>query len=301
MDFSFFLHNTEDFFNETRKFNLKITDFGVLNPNTKTCPIFKVKKDFELTMHAYEIFPILLDENKNKNIWNVEMRQGLIHLTEDSKKKILKSLDDIKNKSEDYFLLYEGRMINIYDHRAASIDFREKAAKRTAITITTTPEQHQNIKYTVIPRYYVHKDIIERRKPEGYSYDWILAFRDVTATTNERTMIACILPNLAVSYSLRAVFITKFAPKYIALLLANLNSLCYDYLVRQKTSGTHLSNFIFYQVPVVPPEFYKQDLINLIIPRVIQLSFTSYDLKKFAENCGYSGTPINGILMKEIA
>ena len=291
MDFGFFLHNIEDFFNENRKFNLKIADFEVLNPNTKTCPVFKVKKDFKITMHAYKIFPILLDKNKNKNIWNVEMRQGLIHLTEDSKKNILKSLNDIEINFEDFFLLYEGRMINIYDHRAASIDFREKAAKRTAITKKTTPEQHKNIKYTVIPRYYIHKDIIENRKPKGYLYNWILAFRDVTATTNERTMIACILPNLAVSYSLRAVFITKFPPKYIALLLANLNSLCYDYLVRQKTTGTHLSNFIFYQVPIIPSEYYKQDLIDLIIPRVIQLSFTSYDLKKFAEDCGYNGTP----------
>ena len=291
MNFGFFLHDIDDYFNEDRQFNLKITDFKVLNPNTKTCPIFKAKKDFEMTMHVYNTFPILLDKNNNKNIWNVEMRQGLVHLTVDSKKKILKRLDDIESKIEEFIPLYEGRMMNIYDHRAASIDFREKAAKRTAITIPITTEQHQNIKFTVTPRYFVHKDIIERRKPEGYLYEWVLAFRDVTATTNERTMIACIIPNLAISYSLRGVFISKFSPKNIALLLANLNSMCYDYIVKQKTSGTHLSNFIFYQIPVIPLEIYKQDLINLIIPKVIQLSFTSYDLKNFAESCGYSGAP----------
>ncbi|HDZ16779.1 MAG TPA: hypothetical protein ENH75_00720, partial [archaeon] len=291
MNFGFFLHNIEDYFNENRKFDLKIADFKVLNPNTKTCPVFKAKKDFEITMRAYNMFPILLDENNNKNIWNVTMRQGLVHLTEDSKKKILKSLDDIKSNIEEFIPLYEGRMMKIYDHRAASIDFREKTAKRTAISIPTTSEQHQNIKFTVVPRYFVHKDIIESRKPEEYSYEWVLAFRDVTATTNERTMIACIIPNLAIAYSLRGVFISKFPPKYIALLLANLNSFCYDYIVRQKTSGTHLSNFIFYQIPVVPLEIYKPDLINLIIPKVIQLSFTSYDLRNFAENCGYSGPP----------
>ena len=70
----------------------------------------------------------------------------------------------------------------------------------------------------------------------------MLGFKDVTAPTNVRTMIASLIPEAGYGNTLPlvipddAVDYNKFAP----LMLANFNSLALDYLARQKVQGQHL-------------------------------------------------------------
>lgn len=80
---------------------------------------------------------------------------------------------------------------------------------------------------------------------------------------------------------------------------ANLISPAFDYVARQKVGGTAMAYFIFKQLPVLPPETYRQPtpwqpgitLRDWILPRVLELTYTAYDLEPFARDCGYDGPP----------
>ena len=129
---------------------------------------------------------------------------------------------------------------------------------------------------------------------------WALVFKDVTAPTNVRTMIAAIAPAVGFGntspaiLSLRdsAVKYADFAPQ----LLANLNSMAYDYLARQKVQGQHLNWFIVEQLPLIAPETYARTLGTTTIGtfvrgEVLRLSYTAHDLAAFARDLGYAGAP----------
>lgn len=73
--------------------------------------------------------------------------------------------------------------------------------------------------------------------------------------------------------------------------VANLNSLILDYLARQKVGNTNLNFFIFKQLPVLSPESYANEHIKYIGERLLELIYTAYDLKPFAEDMGYQGPP----------
>ena len=74
-------------------------------------------------------------------------------------------------------------------------------------------------------------------------------------------------------------------------LFSNFCSIVFDYVSRQKIGGAHLNFFILKQLPVIPSESYSPQDIEFISKRVLELSYTAYDLKPFAEDMGYHGEP----------
>jgi len=74
-------------------------------------------------------------------------------------------------------------------------------------------------------------------------------------------------------------------------LLASLNSMALDYVLRQKMGGTHLTFFILRQIAVPTPARYTTELLDVVVPRVVELSYTAWDLQPFARDCGYHGPP----------
>jgi hypothetical protein len=83
------------------------------------------------------------------------------------------------------------------------------------------------------------------------------------------------------------------------LLLANLSSFVLDYVARQKIAGTSMTFFIVKQLPVLPPAAYRTPVAWLaeatptdwIRRRVLELSYTAYDLTSFAADLGDKGLP----------
>ena len=69
--FAFFLTNVTHLRDEQRIFTLNADDFNRLNPNTKTCPVFRTKADAELTKKIYERVPVLINEKTGENPWGV--------------------------------------------------------------------------------------------------------------------------------------------------------------------------------------------------------------------------------------
>ena len=76
-----------------------------------------------------------------------------------------------------------------------------------------------------------------------------------------------------------------------ACFVANLNSLVLDYVAKQKVGGVNLSYFFVRQFPILPPDAYTPADIAYIAPRVLELVYTAYDLRPFAEDMGYPGEP----------
>ncbi|ASC70355.1 Type IIS restriction enzyme Eco57I [Halomicronema hongdechloris C2206] len=82
-------------------------------------------------------------------------------------------------------------------------------------------------------------------------------------------------------------------------LLANWNSFCFDFFCRQSTPGNHLSDYIVRQLPTLPPSTYQQPcpwdttltVEDWILPRVLELTYTAWDLQGFAKDCGYEAAP----------
>src|SRR5262249_41507189 len=84
-------------------------------------------------------------------------------------------------------------------------------------------------------------------------------------------------------YTVR-LMLPNVAPSLAACLLANLNSLPFDYIARQNIAGSHLSEYIMKQLPLLPPTSYQESDVEFICRRVIELSYTSDELRAFASD-----------------
>lgn len=121
---------------------------------------------------------------------------------------------------------------------------------------------------------------------------YFLCFRDITNPTNERTSIDSVIPFSAVGNNLPICALPiKIGPKLTAALQANLASLAFDFVARHKVGRTHMNFFIIKQLPVLPPDAYDEETLNYIVPRVLELTYTSHDLAPFARDLGYEGAP----------
>ncbi|MCS7352289.1 MAG: DUF559 domain-containing protein, partial [Anaerolineae bacterium] len=83
-EFAFFLTRTEQLGDERRRFALKREDLALLNPNTRTCPIFRTRQDAELTRAIYRRVPVLVNERTGENPWGVRFRLAMFHMSNDS-------------------------------------------------------------------------------------------------------------------------------------------------------------------------------------------------------------------------
>lgn len=112
---------------------------------------------------------------------------------------------------------------------------------------------------------------------------WLMGWRDICRSTDERTVIASVVPRLAVGHTMPLLFTREPAPKNAAL-LANWLSLTFDYVARTKVGGTHLTYSYLKQLPVLPPDRYTAAALDFIVPRVLELTYTSNDLKHWADD-----------------
>ena len=83
--FTFFATRTEHLADERRRFRLSPEEIALINPNTKTCPVFRSQADTELSKKIYRRVPVLIDETKGEtgNVWEIELSR-MLHMGEDS-------------------------------------------------------------------------------------------------------------------------------------------------------------------------------------------------------------------------
>jgi hypothetical protein len=416
--FVFFALQVEDLHDDNRQFILNAEDFARLNPNTRTCPVFRTRRDAELTKAVYARVPIFWQDDPQQNSWDIEFRQGLFNLSSDS--HYFRTAIQLKAEGYElegnifsgpfdrYLPLYEAKMHHQFDHRWCTYKNAEE-------TIDLTPDQKANPSFFALPRNWVREEIVEsvtphfpeplylavtlqeannvrrflqlwaagdalsrgqpnearqlirsapqfdsgsqlaasldrldveswvtelaRRFPLTYedrirvdnpSGDWIaiadeliarfsprwfMGWRDICRSTDERTLIAAVLPRVAIGNSTQLVLRRRNQSAELALLLANFSSFACDYFVRQKIGGTHINHQIMKQFPIFPPKFYREPqrwqsagetFGDWVRSRVLELTYTAHDLRAFAEDCGWEGPPFpwdegrRGVLRAEL-
>ncbi|CAD5984724.1 Eco57I restriction-modification methylase domain-containing protein [Planktothrix agardhii] len=282
-NFAFFLTQAKQLDNQTRLFQLSPQEIALINPNTLTCPVFRTRQDAELTKKIYQYVPVLENEATGVNPWGISF-MAMFHMSNDS--------GLFKNEAGEGLLpLYEGKMVQAYDHRAASVVVNLNNKLRSAQPEDTTLENYMDINYLPNPQFWIDQNEIMNKLNIRHQVNCILGFKSVTSATNERTFICTFLPFCGAGNSLPIIVISNQNKKLHCCLLANFNSLVFDFVARQKVGGVNLNFFIIKQLPIIPPEWYTPEDIEFISSRVLELVYTAYDMKPFAQDMGYDGEP----------
>ena len=263
-----------------RSFTLGPDDFSLLNPNTRTCPVFRSQIDAELTKKIYGRVPVLIDEalGAQGNPWGIKF-MTMFHMSNDSHLFFDAPVPD-------RLPLYESKLIHHYDHRWATFD--PDGSSRDVMLA-----EKQNPEFQVRPRYWVsQQEVSDRLKSQGWDREWLLGWRRNCRLGDERTCISGPVPAVGIGDSIFLLKPLKFPDGPIPSALAgNLSALVFDFVARQKVGGANFSFYYMSQLPALPPSTYNSDAIDFICPRVLELTYTAHDLKPWAEDLGYDGPP----------
>ena len=299
-----FLQDVSELDDPERCFPLTAKDFARVNPNTGTAPIFRSRRDAELTTAIYGRLPILVDRSSGATVraWSVKY-STMFHMTNDS--HLFRTRQELKEKegaypiggnrfgspSGEWVPLHVGRMIHQYDHRAASVDVNVENVHNAAISADVTAEQKADPSFVPTPQYWV--PLKEVSFPSGLK--WAIAFRDIARATDARTFIASVV--LKAGFGNTAPVImpddVEVYRGIVVLLLANLNSVVSDFIVRQKAQSTHLNWYLVEQLPIVPLNCYDAVRFGLktageiVRETVLELTYTAHDMAPFARDMGY--------------
>jgi hypothetical protein len=306
MTFAFFCHTVADLNDPERTFTLTPEDFRLLNPNTGTAPIFRTRRDAVVTKAIYRRVPPLVrdDAGDAGNPWGVEFT-AMFHMANDSQLFVgmpspsqpsaptlwEREESGESNEGAPHLLpLYEAKLIHQFDHRWATYD--------NGATRNLTDAEKADPSCVITPRYWVRAaDVEARLKAKKWTRPWLLGWRDIARVTDARTVIAAVIPRTGVGHTMPLMLPRNAA--WIEALPAMFNALVLDFAARQKIGGTHLTFNYLEQLPVLPPAVFAQpcpwapemttgDFVRL---RVLELTYTAWDLAPFARDLGYSGPP----------
>ena len=118
-----------------------------------------------------------------------------------------------------------------------------------------------------------------------------MGWRDICRATDERTVIAAVVPRVGTGDTLLLMFPDPKHGARVACLLADQCSLVHDFAARQKVGGTHLKYHVKKQLLNLPPDRYTAADLAFIVPRVLELTYTAHDLAPWAQDLGYDGPP----------
>ena len=293
----------EQFKNSNRRFRVSANLLREVNPNTETAPIFRTRRDAELTTAIYRRLPVLVDRSSGEEVkaWPVKY-STMFHMTNDS--HLFRTREELEEQESAYPIggnrffstsgewvpLYEGKMVQIYNHRYASVRVNPKNISGQGVTDKTLPAKLQDPAFGPHPRYWVNTKHI----PEDSRGGWRIGFNDICNTNNARSLIACIVPDAGFGNKLPILSREEVAPDLaLALLVANLCALVCDYVARQKIQSRNLNKYILEQLPIVPPTRYEAVHFGLktagqiVREAVLELTYTSHDMAPFARDMGH--------------
>ncbi|MCZ6707502.1 MAG: N-6 DNA methylase, partial [Chloroflexi bacterium] len=324
-EFVFSLPDVSALDERERRFRLSGNEIAAINPNTRTAPVFRSQADAELTAKIYARVPVLIDEGKGAagNPWGVSF-MAMFHMSGDSglfrTAAKLAEAGFVRNGTDwlaegtrprqaamalaggrdvrgldlqgggprgprRYVPLYEAKMIHQFDHRWAS--YAENGANSRDVTLG----EKADLAIEPTPRYWIPEANVDARlATKGWTRGWLMGWRDICRSTDERTMIGAPIPTTGCGDKYLLIF-PAFAPQYCGALAGNMSSLVADFVVRQKLGGTSFKYFTMRQIPFLAPAFYTDSHLTFIVPRVLELTYTSHAMAPFARDLGHSGPP----------
>ena len=302
---AFFLHDTKTIHDEDRCFPLSPEDFARVNPNTGTAPVFRSRKDAEITRRIYKQHPVLvkrLQGKRKRAAWRVKYTR-MFDMTNNS--NLFRTAEQLdaegfypvegnrwKRGEELYLPLYQGRMIHQFDHRANSVRVNPESTHNPYLSEEVTEAQRADPNFLPQTQYWVPAHNVEEALPQSRGY--ALGFRDIARPTDARTVISSMIPWAGVGNTIPLlVSADTLATAY---LMANLNAMCVDFVARQKAQGTHLNWYIVEQLPVIASTDYDRSFgattaRDLVRDHVLRLTYTAHDMAPFARDLGYDGEP----------
>ncbi|CAM5252587.1 hypothetical protein SALBM217S_04438 [Streptomyces griseoloalbus] len=311
----FFLAEITDLEDPNRVFTLAPEDLARINPNTGTLPVFRTQRDADITADVYRRVPVLWNEGrKDGNPWGMAFKR-LFDMTDDS--DLFRSRERLEAQgwglrgnvferdAERMLPLYEAKMVSFFNHRAADVVKSPTAVNRQNQPRYLLAAELQNPARLALPLNWIQRDgtISTRRNnrdvhvkgvelrlaEENWDHEWLCGWCDVTASTNERTAIPAFLPRTAVGHTY-PLMLPRVAPPLVAALIATQSSLVFDFVSRQKISDAHMKLFIWKQLPVPTPSTLEPHL-PFLLPRVLELVYTAYDMTPLARDLGDEGEP----------
>lgn len=296
---SFFMQSVAERLDSERCFPIAAADFARVNPNTGTAPIFRTRRDMALTSAIYSRCPVLVDKSGAQTVpaWPVRYAT-MFHMTNDS--GLFRTRAELeereaawpvggnhwRSKDGEWVPLYEGKMVQAFDHRAASVIVNPENLNRPAQPLAATPDQSANTDWLADPQFWVQID--RETYPDA---GWVLGFKEITAPTNVRTMICALFPSVGFGNKV-PILLPDREHCNEWLLAANFNSIAFDFVTRQKVQGQTLNLFIVEQLPVIPPQAYSRlfgpkSAADIVREAVLELTYTAHDMAPFARDMGY--------------
>lgn len=294
---AFYLHSVAELKNKEQAFTITATDFARVNPNTGTAPIFRTKRDMQLTAAIYARVPVLVDRSSGEEVksWPVKYAT-MFHMTNDS--HLFRTRAELEEQegawpigdnrwqsaAGEWVPLYVGRMFWHLDHRASSVKVNAENTHNAALSVDVTADEKANPSFVTEPQYWIKWTDVEPK------HDWALAFRDITNPTNERTMVSAILPQAG--YNNKAALLNVDDATTAALLCGNLCAIPLDFVARKKMQGTNANWYIVEQLPIIPPVAYTSKFgslsaADIVKAAVLELTYTAHDMASFARDIGH--------------
>lgn len=296
----FFLQHPKEIENHDQAFAITANDFAKVNPNTGTAPIFRTRRDMALTTAIYNRVPVLVDKSKVESggeamaSWPVKYAT-MFHMANDS--HLFRTRTELEeaegawpiggnrwqSAKGEWLPLYEAKMVHQFDHRSAHVTNDDNTEGHLGKHAQLSAADHANPSLLATPRYWVQS--------AAHHLQWSLSFRDIARATDARTMIAAFLPYTTAGHTLPLVTADVSLAEQ-ANLIGNLNSILFDYVVRQKIQSTHLSWYLVEQLPVMPPKAYtrafgSKTAADIVREAVLELTYTAHDMAPFARDMGH--------------
>jgi Eco57I restriction-modification methylase len=311
---AFYLHQLAELDDAKRILTLTAEDFSRVNPNTGAAPIFRSQRDADITLKLYAQHPVLVKHGEVKQstgqqpdvkVWPVKYAT-MFHMTNNSH-LFLKAAELTKQGFKPAALnrwvnaagaqavpLYEGKMVQMYDHRAADVVVNADNLHRAAQPETI--DEAVKIQPDRFPR---PQFFVTAAETTANSYDWAFGYKEISAPTNARSMIATLLPCAGFGNKVPLLIPQGVQPAaaahMVCLLVANFNSFAFDFVLRQKLQGQTINLFILEQLPVIAPDRLEQSIggikiADFIRQHVLALTYTAHDMAPFARDMGYVHT-----------
>lgn len=298
----FYLTRLDHLLDPRRIYTLQTSDFARLNPNTKTCPVFRTSRDAALTAKIYRHSTILLNEQTGENPWNVKFARMLDMANDSHLFRTYTQLTEAGGtyqapnfilEGETYVPLYEGKMIWHYNHHYGTWP---TSGERPNAIDTPSIEELANPDASIIPWYWVPLSAVEERlikksiDRDGkehviweWKHKWSFCYRGIGRSVDIRTFIVSPIPDAVGVGNSATLLFAERGTMPVAALICMMSSMVFDYAARQKVGGINMSTFFVKQFPVLTPDQIPSATQWQIVRRVAELCYFNHDLDGWAE------------------